>query len=942
MTTYSKRRGRRSLAAILAAMLMASVLAVVAASPAQAANTAGEVLVDHDNDAKTPKVRQFAGDTRYETALALATDFADKNGGIGALPVAFVASGESLVDAVTVSALAGDLNAPVLLTPGEELHRGVGKFLEDYGVGAVRVLGGTAAVSDAVVAAIEGLVHEPTVTRIAGDDRYATAAAIASALNGSRSWCDADDEAAVLVNGGDTSLAGATVIGPVANRLAVPVLLTAADELPDVTRDWIDENGIEHVVIVGSTSDVSADIAKMLTADGVAVVERIAGDSAGELSVNVAKTVTGDCADDLAPVAFDQAALVNGWGRDVAPDAITAAPVLSNGDLVPILLVGDTLPASVHDYLAATPSERNGEKVDYQLLAIGGTAAVSEAVMSAAIAAAASADALTVTITNNVDDPNAEGYGNPPAVGRTSFTLRFSDRVAHGDSDNLSGKLMDIIKINGAPASFTVAPPNTDGTLDPTESSYRCDSAIVRITGVTALEAGDVISVAGSTLEIGAGDDQRTLAATTVTVPAVPVDRTGPKITIVGVEDQASGAAGTVVVTVTSNDLGADAATTLTTDNTETDDAHDGEVRASRAGKPLALDASSVNLVDGTAGDEMWTINLAVDTSVDGVDGWKAGDQIVFLPGALADAEGNDSPRAHGRVDPAKAFPKATAIRVSAESHTNQASMSLNAALTSTNADQVMLSAKKDGNAGGVYGNGWTFRLRKASGHATAGDAVNIAVSVDAKGERVVATINSGVPTYGDLKAALDAHAAFAALFDVKIASTEATETACASPLSDTKLVIANGTTGLDSADSFAGGRTTMAAVVTFNGYIKAIDATQSTALIADVLAGASGRGITVADVAGANADASTSAANVVFSAPSKTARIEIVAVTTSTDILLRSGQGKDRVVIDAGTVATGYADDGLTGTSDTDGDETTNAESTLWMYPSSSVKAPA
>ena len=936
MTTYSKRRGRRSLAAILAAMLIASVLAVVAGSPAHAANTAGEVLVDHDNDAKTPMVRQFAGDTRYETALALAKDFAENNGGLGGLPVAFVASGESLVDAVAVSALAGDLNAPVLLTPGGELHRGGGTFLEDYGVGAIRVLGGPDAVSDAVVTAIKDLLHEPTVTRIAGDDRYATAAAIASALNGSRSWCDSDDEAAVLVNGGDTSLAGATVIGPVANRLAVPVLLTAADELPDATRDWIDENGIEHVVIVGSTADVSDGIAKMLTADGVDVVERIDGDGAGELSVNVAKTVTGSCADDLAPVAFDRAALVNGWTRDVAPDAITAAPVLSNGNLVPILLVGDTLPASVRDYLAATPTSRNGEKVHYQLLAIGGTAAVSDAVMAAAIAAASSADALSVSITNNVDNPNDEGYGKPPAHNAGSFTLRFSDRIGHDAADNLVGRLKDIVQINGVPASFAVGDAKVGAVATATESDYRCDGASVRIIlpTDTTLKSGDVVSVAGSTLTIGAAEDQRTVVPTSVTVPADPVDNTGPKITIVGVEDQASGSAGIVTVTVASDDL--EDGFALTTDNAATTDvANDGEVRATRGGKPLALDTPSLSPVTGV--DGMWTTTLTLastqtDTTLDAE--WKAGDQIVFLPGALADGEGNDSPRAHGRVDAAKAFPKATAIRVSAESDTHQAAMSLADALTGGTAAQVTLTAKKDGNAGGVYGNGWTFRLRKASSH-TAGD-VNIVVSVDTKGRRVVATINSGAPTYGDLKAALDEHSAFAALFDVKIAQTTATESACASPLSDTKLVIADDTTGLDTAAPFAGGRTTMAAVVTFNGYIKSIDTTQSAALIADVLAGAAARGIDVPNVTTTAADDTTSAA-LVFSAPSKTARIEIVAVTTSADILLKPGQGRDRVVIDANTVATGYADDADDAT-----DDTGNAESKLWMYPSNSVKAPA
>ncbi|WP_419837080.1 hypothetical protein [Candidatus Poriferisodalis sp.] len=87
MTTHTKRRGRRSFAAILAAMLMASVLAVVAGSPAQAANAAFEVKVDRD-DAATAMVREFAGQDRYDTALRLAKNFAVEKGGLGAVPAA--------------------------------------------------------------------------------------------------------------------------------------------------------------------------------------------------------------------------------------------------------------------------------------------------------------------------------------------------------------------------------------------------------------------------------------------------------------------------------------------------------------------------------------------------------------------------------------------------------------------------------------------------------------------------------------------------------------------------------------------------------------------------------------------------------------------------------------------------------------------------------------
>ena len=67
-----------------------------------------------------------------------------------------------------------------------------------------------------------------------------------------------------------------------------------------------------------------------------------------------------------------------------------------------------------------------------------------------------------------------------------------------------------------------------------------------------SLEAGWKISVAGSALKIGAGRDQRTVVPATVTVPKLPTDTTGPKITGIAVEDETTGATGSVYLTVSS------------------------------------------------------------------------------------------------------------------------------------------------------------------------------------------------------------------------------------------------------------------------------------------------------------------------------------------------------------------------------------------------------
>ncbi len=245
------------------------------------------------------------------------------------------------------------------------------------------------------------------------------------------------------------------MVGPIAHRLQLPVLMTTAEELPSATTDFIEAEDIEHVTIVGGTDSVSEAVANAVRDAGVDTVARIAGDTAAATSVALAGLLTGDCKDDLAPVSGDTVALVH---RDALPDGVAAAPVLAStydgGDLVPILVVGDTLPASVRDYLAATPQATDaGKKLNLSIVAIGGTAAVSSSVMDAALAASASADDLTVVIggggkstgggDNKTDpipalDTNKNGKpdaGDTPQQGDDRITLYFSDNIAGDDDD---------------------------------------------------------------------------------------------------------------------------------------------------------------------------------------------------------------------------------------------------------------------------------------------------------------------------------------------------------------------------------------------------------------------------------------------------------------------------------------------------------------------------
>lgn len=973
MTTYSKRRGRRSLAAILAAMLMASVLAVVAGSPAHAANTSSEALVDTNSDGK-PDAREFGGRDRYDTANRLAENFG-KAEGLGNVPVAFVASGHMQVDAISVAGLAGFLDAPVLLTPSDSLNGSVADFIEDYGVQTVHVLGGPAAVADSVVEAIEGLANKPTVSRIAGNDRYATAAAVASRLGGAAAWCGGTDAAAILANGGDVSLAYAMAISPIANRLQLPLLLTAADELPSATEDFITDEDIEHVVIVGGESSVSDDVSAALTTAGVDTVTRISGDTPAAVSAELATLAGKGCKADLGLVSTDTVALVAESGL---PDGVAASPVLAssykNGDLVPLLIVGDTLPASVSDYLAATPALDGTNKLHLNIVAIGGTAAVSDKVMQDALAAAASADALTVQIssgglstdTARNGDTNSDGAidaKDTPAIGDDTVILRFSDNIVDDDSANtanptmLTNLIRDNLEVNGVPARLAAGTPITRGEAGTGTAACVPDTVTVKL--LRPLKAGDVISLAGGA-KFGAVKDQRTVAGASVTVPAAQRDTTAPSVTVIAIDatSTTSGIEDVALVQFKRDDtFGAAEGAGVVASN---------EIRITT--KAGSTTAKTVSAIDPTSG----VITLA-DSAV-----LEADDRVTVLSGALVDQAGNKSRARTFTVMAAPKSPRITSVTMSDPVHATQAVASVPEAISEETPDDdaandIKITAKKGGSADGAAGNGWTIRFDKASSwkpDATA--AVDIDVRVSSTDRIVSVKFNTGNAKFGDLKSALEANSAFDAMFKVTL-PPDADSTVCGATANNPLQIGADAfTRGLN--DMTEGGKTAVAVVVTFGAYVYSIDADgelgedvfaevvkrhNAVAADADDLDISSGtvaaiNGVTgtrlaralINDPAGSptgSDDSSTAVADV--DGPANMARYELetgnpLLLPRIRDLVTTAAGSPDSVTDgNIAPVATGYAADDTTATADVN--EAENAKSQVRIGQSSNVKAP-
>ncbi|MGI9015839.1 MAG: gamma-glutamyltransferase [Euzebya sp.] len=341
----------RRLCAVLAALLMLMLL------PA-AGGVGAQDLGDPPEDFT---ITRLAGDNRVTTAVAVSQEGWDSS------PVVLVASADSFPDALAGGALAADLDAPVLLTQPDALTAATAEEITRLGATSAIVLGGTAAVSEAVA---EDLTDAGlTVDRIAGADRYDTAAQIATRL--------APFPEAALVNGemfADALSAGALAAGPE----PVPTLLTRPDDLPDATAAVLRDAGVLEVDIVGGEVVVSATVAEVVQSSGVRV-NRLGGPDRYATSALVAGEALSRMTDTTVP-------LVMATG-DAFPDALAAGPFAARTSGLLLLTPGQGISGTSARLVGLSATRFS------QAYLVGGEAAISD---DAGIAQAMS-DGLTAS-----------------------------------------------------------------------------------------------------------------------------------------------------------------------------------------------------------------------------------------------------------------------------------------------------------------------------------------------------------------------------------------------------------------------------------------------------------------------------------------------------------------------------------------------------------------
>lgn len=199
----------------------------------------------------TPPLVRLAGEDRAATAAAVSrSSFPD-----GADAV-FVATGASYADALAGGPAAAKSGSPVVLVERDRVPEATRTELERLDPAQVRLLGGTGAISAEVEEELAAMGAE--VSRLRGDSRYATAAAVSAA------HFDAGVPVAYIASG--EGFADALSGGAAAAALGGPVLLVQPDAVPAATDQELRRLAPGRIVVLGGTSAVSDDVVAELRA----------------------------------------------------------------------------------------------------------------------------------------------------------------------------------------------------------------------------------------------------------------------------------------------------------------------------------------------------------------------------------------------------------------------------------------------------------------------------------------------------------------------------------------------------------------------------------------------------------------------------------------------------------------------------------------------------
>jgi 2',3'-cyclic-nucleotide 2'-phosphodiesterase (5'-nucleotidase family) len=333
----TKKKFNGLVVSTLALSLLASPVGGISVSaaetlPVKVLSNNAYVQLQADNVVKASQINRLQGADRYETAVEISKQ------GWETSDTVIIVRGDEFADALAAAPLAYKYDAPILLTRTDDLTAVTKKEIKRLGATKVIIVGGKNAVSNRVLKVLTSKL-DLWVKRIDGENRFETAAAVASELG-------SDMTKAILVNG--RTFADAISIAPYAAKNGLPILLTETNSIPASTVEAL--KNVTDTILIGGNAAISEGVE-----GSVNNPQRIGGETRIETSLKIATEL-----DQVNDKVF----IATGWNF---ADAL-AGSVLAAKEGAPILL-------SKKDNLSEGVV---GVAADKQITVLGGQEAITD------------------------------------------------------------------------------------------------------------------------------------------------------------------------------------------------------------------------------------------------------------------------------------------------------------------------------------------------------------------------------------------------------------------------------------------------------------------------------------------------------------------------------------------------------------------------------------
>lgn len=275
------------------------------------------------------KATRLAGSDRIATAINISNQGWKKANNV------IIANAYSYPDALAGAPLAYKLDAPILLTVGEDsLEKNITDEIKRLGAKNVYILGGNAAVSDKISKSLSSSGY--TVKRLSGESRYETAVAIAKQL---ASLTGKKPSELFFVSG--ANFPDALAVSSIAALKGCPILyVPAAGSIDKSTADYVSSSGCKKATILGGTAAVSDAGKNSISKLGV-TVSRVSGSDRYETALAIYKKYDS---------VFKGKTIAVATGENF-PDALAGGAYAAKLGC-PVILVGKKVSSGMKSYVS--------------------------------------------------------------------------------------------------------------------------------------------------------------------------------------------------------------------------------------------------------------------------------------------------------------------------------------------------------------------------------------------------------------------------------------------------------------------------------------------------------------------------------------------------------------------------------------------------------------